>query len=181
MSEAKTIRVYGLEPVGVEQVDLRTCHAFYPPNRPMNDLFPNERLMAFSPHFEICELYLKRGLDWLLRNYRDTKYWEMMQRMGKKNFPQKVVDLCESMKAGYRREGFGSSFVVVLMEPFSASRYGRNVPNRTPEIWSGHHRTGAMLALGHNLVDVLIARDAKPGSKFSVGKVHGLCLEGDNG
>ena len=175
MSEAKAIRVYGLEVVGVEPIDLRTCYVFYPPNNGMDDLF-GDRCMELSPHVEICKLYLKQGARWLRRNYQTTRYGQMMDRLGKKNFPQKIIDICESVREGYLCKGYEGSYIVVLREPFAASRYLRQIPNRVPEIWSGHHRAAALLAFGRYMVDVLVARDGAPGSKFSVGKVHGLCL-----
>lgn len=177
MNESKQMLVYGLKPVRKEKLDLRSCFIFFPPNRSMDDLFFNNRMLLDSPHVEICNMYVKKGIEYFKKHYIETRYWDMMKRMGKTGFPQKIINICDSVKTGYLRKGYEESQIVILMQPFAYTRYNRDVPKRVPEIWSGHHRSAALLAIGKLMVDVIVAEDVMPGSKYSVGKVHDLCKE----
>jgi len=172
----KIIDRYGLVPDKFSDLDLRTCYWQNTPNKPVSSLFGDDRSMIISPHAEIAKLYYEQGEKAVRKQYKQTDYCKMKEYFGKgTKFPSKIVTLFDSVKKGYLRGKYKEEFIVVLMQSFAISRYGREEEDLVPEVWSGHHRVGALLALGRYNVRVLIAKDNHPGEKFSQGKIHKWC------
>jgi hypothetical protein len=191
MSFDNELYKYGLRFHKFAQLDVKKCYMQSRPNSEfMDDVLgevrdPKGRFsMLNSPHAEFATLYFKHGKKWLKNNYNKTRYKIMQLKYKKKNnFPDGFLRLCESLKMGYLRRKFDQNFIVVLDEPFAKSRFNRDVPSLSPEVWSGHHRIGIILALNkiNNLdskVKVAIAVDGHPGSLKSAGKIHKLCIAG---
>ena len=81
--------------------------------------------------------------------------------------------LLDSLKKGYLRKGYERDRIVVLNKPFICSRYGiKDTAIPSPEIFMGHHRAGALIAMGQNLVEVIIAKDDQPMAHQCYGKLH---------
>lgn len=174
----KIIARYGLVKDKIENIDLQTCYSQNTPNKPISDIFNYNRLMIHSPHFQLAKMYYENGLSKTKKNYIRTDYCRMKEYFGKgSKFPSKIIPLYDSIKRGYLCEGHKEDYIVLLMQSFAISRYNRNEENLVPEVWSGHHRVGALLALGIYHADVLIAKDAHPGEKTSAGKIHRWCKE----
>jgi len=167
---------YGLIVNRIEKIDLRTCYMQSRPNNPLVDGSENA-LMINSPHHELASSLIERGEKWTRKNYENTEYYGMCQKMGKKGFPEKMIDLVWSIKDGYLADEYRDEYVICLDHPFAKTRYERDVPELVPEVWSGHHRIGILLALRKYNVSVRFAEDNYPGSKCSEGKIHGLCVE----
>lgn len=176
MSLQNEIEKYGLEIKSYQNLDLRTLYPQPRPNEPLNQYY-KEYCMKGSPHKEIAECYFNKGEKWLKHNWIHTRYGKMMTFMGKTKYPSKIPNLCESVKSGYLREGYEQNFIVVLQESFAITRYCRKDidPQQVPEVWSGHHRIGILLALGYKNVKVAIAEDKYPKTKFTNGKIHKYC------
>ena len=185
----KELHKYGLRLDRFDRVDLKKCYMQSRPNNKfMDDVLghikdPERSLMLNSPHLELALLYFRNGKKWMIDHYDHTRYRTMQMKYKKKNkFPFGFLKLCTSIKSGYLRKGFDSNFIVLLDEPFAKSRFNRDVPNLSPEVWSGHHRVGAVLALNKisgldSRVKVAVAADRKPGLLRSAGKIHNLCVE----
>jgi hypothetical protein len=186
----KNLRKYGLVLHNIERRDLSNCYMQSRPNCEYDDGVlgrienPMRRFsMVNSPHLEFAMLYYKNGKRWMTNNYNKTRYKVMcFKYKRKKKFPDGFIDLCNSIKEGYLRNGFNDDYIVLLDEPFAKSRFKRSVLNLVPEVWSGHHRAGAILALSSinesdSFVDVAIAKDTKPGTMKSSGKIHSICVD----
>jgi len=178
----KILTPYGLKPVKTEVVDLRTCYSQCRPNQPIDELLlvngKVDRNMMNSPHFEFANFYYSNEKH--LRNiFSHTRYAKMLRLFGREPiFPEKFAQLCDSIKAGYLRRKHEENYIVILMESFARSRYNRDdVLNLVPEVWSGHHRIGSLLALGRYSAKVCIAEDIAKGTKMSYGKIHFLCIK----
>jgi hypothetical protein len=177
----KQLKHYGLRSKDIISMDLQSCYMQARPNKPLDNILKNENgvvdySMLASPHTEIAKIYYEKGEKHLRKVYNETRYGVFRRKyMGKKDFPQRIIGLFNSIKKGYRRKGHKDHYIVILMKPFAKSRYNRDIPDLVPEIWSGHHRAGAMIALGKDIVEVLIAVDANPGTNYSAGKIHDLC------
>jgi hypothetical protein len=174
---------YGVVKKEIREIDLRDACMQYAPNSKMVYSFCYEdgnldTGMLNSPHCRIAKIYFKNGSDWLKKNYKTTEYYRMCTEFfGKKDISiKKIISICESMKKGYLREGYEEEYPTVLEEPFAFTRYERNVPMVKYEVFTGHHRIGAMLALGMKRAKVIIGKDSKPGSCYSEGKIHKLCI-----
>jgi hypothetical protein len=168
---------YNLAVDKIKDIDLRMCFMQQRPNDPMDDILTNY-LMIHSPHYEIAKMYFDFGEKHLKRHFKSTTYYQMCKRFLKKNVHiPKNVSICNAMKEGYLSGNHKNDHVIVLLEPFAKTRYSRDVPIYVPEVWSGHHRIGALIALEQYVVPVAIAKDMKPGSRFSEGKIHKLCVE----
>lgn len=178
MSIEKTIGRYGLIPDKYTTVDLRICFWQNTPNKPVCSLFNHDRQMIYSPHVKIAQIYYRHGEEELRKRYKDTEYCKMKEYFGKGNkFPPRLVSLFDSLKNGYLKGKYKEDYIVLLMQSFAISRYNRDEEDLVPEVFSGHHRIGALLALERYDAKVLIAKDAHPGDKFSEGKIHNLCRE----
>lgn len=179
MGYQQVLKQFGLNKVKEEEVEL---NSLYVQDRP-NDLFPChiQRMpnLIYSPHVLAAEKIIEYGEDWFKKNWKETSYGMMMEHFGKKNYPEKLPRLIRSIKEGYLRKGFEDDFIVILNEPFARTRYMRLDRPRefSPEILSGHHRAGILLALGKKSATVIVAQDARPGSLFSKGKIHDLCIK----
>ena len=176
----KQLKLYGLAKKEVCEIDLRTCYMQQRPNNPLNKvLMEGDKVnsnMMNSPHYELAKRYIRRGQNNARRRFRRTRYYRMMRIFGRKHFPEKFPGLVHSMKKGYLRRKRKKYFIVVLMQPFAYSRYNRDVPMLVPEVWSGHHRIGILLALRKYAVQVMVAEDTQPGTCKCVGKIHDLCV-----
>lgn len=169
---------YGFNIIMVKAQDLRTCYSQNTPNRSMKPFYKNNNLLMInSPHFDFATCYFKKGLNWLMKNYLKTSYCRMRNLLkGTEKFPFKFVKLCESIKNGYLRKRHKRDWIIMFEEPFAKSRYSRNVSNDVPEIWSGHHRAGALMALNIYIVPIIIAKDRFPGKKKCNKKMDKICL-----
>tara|TARA_Y100000310_G_C20401965_1_gene677846 strand:- start:204 stop:758 length:555 start_codon:yes stop_codon:yes gene_type:complete len=179
---AKRLKLYGLSIKEVKKIDLRDCYMQQRPNKPFDKLLLNEdgivdSHMLNSPHFKIAKLYFKKGKKKTRQRYQSTHYYQMNRILGREGSPEKIINLTNSLRKGYLRKGYKEDYVVVLMEPFACSRYKRDVPDLVPEVWSGHHRIGILLAMEEFCVRVVVAEDSKPRSCFCVGKIHDCCVE----
>ena len=89
----------------------------------------------------------------------------------------KKIHLFDSLREGYLRRGYEEEYIVILNDPFISTRCGlKNIFTFSPEIFIGHHRAGALVALGKYMVKVVIAKDNKPGSCQCGGKIHDTYL-----
>ncbi|MHA1470264.1 MAG: hypothetical protein ACTSSP_06840 [Candidatus Asgardarchaeia archaeon] len=83
------------------------------------------------------------------------------------------IHLLDSIKEGYLRNGYNNNYIVLLDIPLVVSRYNvKNISIKSPEVFMGHHRIGALLALGIDRVRVILAEDEMPGTNQCYGKVH---------
>ena len=187
---SKSLSKYGLKPYSIEERELKSFYMQARPNHEfMNDVLgdtksPQKRFsMINSPHFEFATLYYKNGKKWMMNNYDKTRYKTMcFNYKRKKKFPQGFICLCDSVRGGYLRDKYSEDYIVILDESFARSRFKRSVLNLVPEVWSGHHRIGAILALNSigissSTVDVVVAKDRTPGTMRSAGKIHKLCVK----
>lgn len=173
----KWMKKYKVRRVSISTVDLRQCYIQQTPNRDMS-LFGGEFRVSSSPHAEICKLFFEKGEKWLKKNYKSTRYHELMKMIGKKKFPVRIVNTCKAMKKGYLRKGYKEDYMVFLSHTFAVSRYERSdVKDLSPEVFTGHHRAGALCALGKFKVKVVIAEDIDPGSCKTNGKIHIACVK----
>lgn len=168
---------YGLGFNRISKIDIReTFHQSRP-----NSLLPCLRIekgMLESPHFELAELIINKGRKYALKNYKKTRYSCFKQAVGKNQFPKKMFKLIDSLKKGYLEPPYENDYIIVLNQSFAKTRYEREECSEyAPEIWSGHHRVGILLALGQFKVNVVIAEDIEKGSKRCSGKVHELCVK----
>ena len=177
-NEREKLKKYGLELQSFDNVVLKHLYPQPRPNEPLTQFY-TEPTMIGSPHYEIASLFFKKGEEWLREHYEETRYSKMLKAMDKPNFPEKIISLSKSLEKGYLQGDHKEDYIVILNEPFAHSRYGRKDVNLSfvPEVWSGHHRVGILLALGYDRADVLVAKDLKPGSKLTDGKIHKYCLE----
>jgi len=175
----KFLRKYGLRVGEVKNIDLRETYAQCTPGRPVDSFFGDNGMMIDSPHVEFAQLYYKHGLKWMKNNYKTTKLYLFKSKLRKKGFAVGMVDICESIKRGYLHGKHASDHIIVLNTPFCNSRYDlKEDGGRVPEVFAGHHRIGALLALKKFVVPVLFCIDGCPGSKFSQGKIHLACCGG---
>ena len=173
---------YGLRKINICIMDLSNT---YMQNLPNSNMFENIMLkdgiidmsMQNSPHYEIAKLYFSKGENWLLENYKETRYFTMMTKYLKKKKVdvKKFMKLCKSIKKGYLRGRYKDEYPIVLNEPFAKTRYNKNVFCPGFEIFSGHHRIGILLTLKKRN-KVLVAEDACKGSCYTRGKVHFGCI-----
>lgn len=171
-----TLDKFDLRLKEIRNIDLKRLHAQARPNYPLDDLFTQPAMLG-SPHFEVADIYVNGGSKLLRSIFKDTRYYKMLQRFGKKPSADKIIRLVNSLRKGYLRKPYESSYIIALDEPFAYSRYGREVPWLVPEIFSGHHRCGGLIGLGNDHVKIVVAEDANPGSCYSSGKIHDLCKE----
>tara|TARA_Y100000310_G_scaffold242079_1_gene246238 strand:+ start:1755 stop:2357 length:603 start_codon:yes stop_codon:yes gene_type:complete len=192
---------YNLGIKNIEDVDLSSCYMQQRPNQPFGRLLLSksgkvligtngaflissppkkegiiDSKITNSPHYELAKMILEEGERKTRKIFKETRYYQMCKILGKKNFPEKIFGLIKSLEKGYLHGKHKKDFITILTEPFAKSRYNRNVEILVPEIWSGHHRAGILLALGQSIVPVAIAQDKDPGSCKSAGKIHGLCI-----
>ena len=87
--------------------------------------------------------------------------------------PRKKITLFRSIKQGYLRSGHDNNYIVLLNVPLIISRYGvKDILIKSPEVFMGHHRIGALLALGVNSARALLAEDNMPGTRQCYGGIH---------
>ena len=169
------IKRYGLKVVEIKKINLSLTYCQYRP-----EINVEEIRMVNSPHREFADLYYKHGINWLEDNFHKTKYSNFQKNIsGEKQYiPKKKIRLFKSIKKGYLINGYKDSHIVILNKPLIHSRYGvEDTSLETPEIFMGHHRAGALLALGKNKVDVIIAQDIQPGSCQCYGKLHNVYIK----
>ena len=175
------LKRYDLSRKKIKEIDLRDTYMQRTPNRTTQYLLKiankSTHLMVFSPHAEIFSMLHQFGESWVEKVFTDTRYYNMVALLGKKEFPKKLKKIYRSIKKGYLHGKYKDKYIVVLEEPFAKSRYLRDVKDNVPEVFSGHHRIGALLALGRYNAKVVIAVDNKPGSKYSHGKIHQACVK----
>ena len=63
---------------------------------------------------------------------------------------------------------------ILKIKPYVPKKKINLLSNCVPEIFLGHHRAGALLALGIKKVDVVIAVDNEPGKCKCYGKLHNV-------
>jgi len=179
----KWLKQYALGVQEIKEVDLRQCYMQQRPNHPFDRLLVAEdgsidSHLNNSPHYGLMKLYVEKGERKARKRFRRTLYYKMIKMMGRRKFPDKINLMIPSMKKGYLRRKHEWDYIVVLMESFARSRYGReDVDNLVPEIWTGHHRGAILLALDRPIAKVLVAVDLQPNSCKSAGKIHGLCVK----
>jgi hypothetical protein len=79
-----------------------------------------------------------------------------------------LIALYESIRRdGYRFAGI-DSYIWVLEEPLSVTRYGYSRLAEGLEIFDGHHRAAALACLGYEAIPVLLLRDVGTHTAFGV-------------
>ena len=168
----KYIKRYGLKIVEVKKINLCSTYCQYRPGIDLEDM-----RIVNSPHKELAELYYKHGINWLEDNFKNTKYYGFQKFVLKSDpcISRKKICLFDSLKKGYLREGYEKDHIVVLNKSFISTRYGLKDPFESSfEIFMGHHRAGALIALGRREVEVIIAKDNQPMTYQCYGKLHNL-------
>jgi len=164
----KYIERYGLELIKIEKVDLRTLHTQH-----RHGVNEDDSKIINSPQVELANLYYERGLSWLVTNFSKTKYYRFQKDILKNTpcFPMKKVKLFKSIKSGYLRGKHNRDYILILQTPFINSRFSIDA-GFGPEVFIGHHRAGALLSLGINFADVMVAVDKKSGECECYGKLN---------
>lgn len=163
---------YNLGKVAIKNIDLKVTYFQYHPEYDEIDLS-----MINSPHYELAKLYYDHGGIWLRRNFNKTRYflWKSKTAGKEVSFSKKRIFLFDSIKKGYLAGGNRKNYIVVLDKPLIESRYDvSNIKLNSPEVFMGHHRIGALLALGIDRVRVIIAKDNTPGICKCYGKIHNI-------
>lgn len=144
----------------------------------MDDLLLNygsiDRNMYNSPHIDFADKYYKNGKSWTMNNFVDTKYYKFLRYVKKTDghIPMRKISLMDSIKKGYLMEGHEEDFIVILDMPLIETRYNiKSLGLKSPEMFMGHHRAAALMALGINKVEVIIAEDIKVGECDIKGKL----------
>ena len=166
----KYIKRYGLKVVKIKKIDLKKLHYQYRPE------IDGDRLLIDSPHFEIAKLYYIHGLKWVENNYDKTKYFLFQKDILLKDphVPKGKIRLFDSLREGYLKKGHENDYIVVLKDPLVKTRYGVDIDLPLFEIFIGHHRAAALLALGKGRVDVILAKDNQIGTKNCYGNIHDI-------
>lgn len=161
---------YGLKIDEIKKVDLTKVYCQYRPDVEYDRIFTN------SPHLEFAQHYYNRGLKWLNKNFKNTKYFIFQKDVLQiaPYIPMRKIRLFDSLKEGYLREGYENDYIVILNKPFICTRYGANLLLPSPEVFIGHHRVGALLALGIKKANVIVAMDREPGKCRCYGKLHNI-------
>ena len=174
----KYIERYGLKIVSIKKVDLRDTYLQYLHNSKLDDLLTVDgsidRSMLNSPHFELAHLYYDHGKKWLMKHYKDTKYFQFKNNVLNRTdiVPLKKIGVFDSIRDGYPKKGHEKDYVVLLNEPLIHTRFNvKHIPLNSLEVFIGHHRIAALLALGINEVKVIIAEDIKKGTCDIYGKL----------
>jgi len=165
------IKRYGLKKERIDKVDLSKVYFQYQPS------VKYSRILIDSPHVELAKLYYSKGLKWLNKNFKETKYFIFQRDVLNTTpyLPKRKMSLFDSIKKGYLAKEYKNDHIVILNTSFAFSRYNIDVsPDFTPELFMGHHRAGALLALGIKEVDVIIAVDDKPGECQCYGNLHDI-------
>lgn len=171
----KFLKRYGLGRGEIKSIDLRTTYHQCTPARPMDEFFCNTGSMMDSPHLEFAQLYFKNGHSWMKKHYKKTRLHSLRKKLGKKRLPVGMILLCDSIQRGYLHGKHSDDHIIILDVPFCNSRYNLREHIKSPEVFAGHHRIGALLALKKFIVPVLFGVDESPGSCFSLGKIHAAC------
>jgi len=166
----KYINRYNLKIVTFSEIDLRNTYAQYRPEYNEEDLH-----MITSPHYELANLFYTKGEKWLRKKFHKTRYAMLKKNISGEigSISKKKVLLFYSIRKGYLRGPHKNNYIVVLNKPLIVTRYGmKPVLSKSPEIFMGHHRVGALLALGINSAKVIVAEDNNPGSCQCYGSLH---------
>lgn len=146
-------------------LDLRSLYIMQTPDRSYDHLLFRkgklDRRIPNSPHAELAHLYYKHGRKWLLNNYKNTRYCYMREHYFGKPHGKMVtrcISVFDSIKTGYLRGKYKDCYIVVLNEPFCNLRYAMGESLDVPQMFAGHHRAGALVALDIYEVPVLIAK-----------------------
>jgi hypothetical protein len=178
----KYIRKYDLELLMLKNVKLEETCMQYRPESLFYDLMRDKNgiidlTMKNSPHREFAFLYYRKGLKWLTKNFKNTKYCQFKSKILNRdiNVPMRKIRLFDSLKKGYLSKGFEKDYIVLLERPLVETRYGVKCSEYScPEVFMGHHRIGALLSCGVKKADVIIARDIASDSRQCFGKIHNI-------
>ncbi|KKK57815.1 hypothetical protein LCGC14_3050680, partial [marine sediment metagenome] len=132
------VKRYKLKIVEINKINLDSIYCQYHPEMKLEN-----RIMNNSPHVELARLYYTKGLNWLEKNFTDTKYYKFQKNILKDytHVPKKKIRLFDSLKQGYLRSGHEKDHILILNKSFISTRYGLNsVSVFAPEIFIGHHR-----------------------------------------
>ena len=164
------LKRYGLKIEKIKKVDLTKVYYQYRPD------VVCDRILTNSPHFEFAQQYYSKGLKWLNENFQNTKYSIFQKDVLKITpyIPMRKIYLFDSLKDGYLRKGYENDYIVILNNPFVCTRYEVNLSLPSPEVFIGHHRAGALLALGVEKANVIVAIDDEPGKCRCYGKLHDI-------
>lgn len=176
------IKRYGLSVVSVIKVDLCNTYFQYRSDPDFVKLFTNsdgivDISMANSPHYEFAYLYYKKSLRWLKNNFKDTKYYIFKKHILKRGsyIPLRKIHLFDSIRNGYLKGKHKKDYIVLLDKPLIETRYKFNSETLgSPEVFMGHHRLAALLALGVTRAKVIMAKDLEAGSCNIYGKLHDI-------
>lgn len=174
----KYIDRYGLSIESIINIDLRKTHMQYFIHDEMDKLLTIDgiidRKMLNTPHYKLASLYYDKGRSWFDKNYKSTQYFKFVNDvLGKKKYSfVRKFNLFDSIKLGYLKKGFEDDYIVVLKEPLIVSRYCFKDPSlKSLEIFMGHHRVAALMALKIYNVKVIMAKDVYQGSCDFNGKL----------
>lgn len=185
-SESSNHEYCGLVIVGGVRVSLADLHFQYRGEIAAAGLHddpssrPNTSIIG-SPLCRLLECYEARGMRKLLSSYQDTDYYRMFMRRRTlgyhinwvsgarepfsysneqiKDKIAKFVRVHESIKkVGYLGKGFENRSILVLEAPYEVQRFGKSLPWKPYEIWSGHHRASSLAVNGYQSAEVILLR-----------------------
>jgi hypothetical protein len=179
------IKKYGLIFDRFSDVNLEEVCVQYRPEIAFHNLMMGENgeldfSMKNSPHYEFAHLYYSKGLKWMEKNFKKTKYFIFRKEILKSHHkvPIGKIRLFDSVKDGYLKKGFEEKYIVILERPLIETRYGiKQNKEMCSEIFLGHHRAAALLALNIKSVKVIIAKDANSNSCHVRGKLHDIYIK----
>lgn len=162
-------------PVKLKPILLEKLHIRYIPFVTPIDMWNYDMSLINSPHVELCNIFATNKLDW--KEIRKSRYykervrrWEIgMKRWTTEKIESHIVDrykIFRSIKKhGFKKRLVNADPIYVLKEPFWRTRFGLNENFLGGyEIWNGAGRCAALHVLGVETINVLISKDANPGS-----------------
>lgn len=162
---------------GKKKVKLKDLHIQFIPYVTPIDMWNEDMGLKGSPHVELMNELLEDGFVW--GNIKSSRYVRERMRRFKIGFTRwtepyiiyhiqnrRYATLTSLKNRGWDDKKSGDKPIVVLEEPFWKTRFGIEKPwLGGMEIWDGAGRCSSMMALGKKEVTVMMAKDAKPGTR----------------
>ncbi len=155
---------------GVVEVDLRECYLFQTPDKSVDHLMfsrgNRDNKLTNSPHTELAYCYFEYGREWVVKYYQHTRYCYMREHyLGKPvgGQPSGSMSCFQSIKDyGYLGSKYSDCYILMIFDiSYCNSRYGMSESNDLPQIFAGHHRAAALIALGQYIVQVMAIKNEK--------------------
>ncbi len=139
-----------------------------------------ERSVFVSPHYRLLLQYERDGREKTLATIEQTPYYAFRSQFNKVGFKadyfkigqtspvqvphEKIIaktrgflDLYEVIKkTGYLQPPWNGHYVSVLTTSFAKTRFGQSIENGPYEIFTGHHRSACLAALGTERLKTLL-------------------------